>query len=45
MCVVSAVLATLVIVTAVIVEIVVYNVHPEWLNLPWLGNDAIKGEF
>ncbi|XP_055638157.1 uncharacterized protein LOC129776502 [Toxorhynchites rutilus septentrionalis] len=37
MCVVSAVIAALVILTAAIVEIVLYHVQPEWLNLAWFG--------
>ena len=37
MCVVSAVIATLVVLTAVIIEIVFYHLHPEWLNSNWFG--------
>lgn len=37
MCVVSAVIAALVILAAAVVEIVLYHVQPEWLNLAWFG--------
>ncbi|KXJ80521.1 hypothetical protein RP20_CCG024640 [Aedes albopictus] len=43
MCVVSAVIAALVILAAAVVEIVLYHVQPEWLNLAWFGfaNDTV----
>ncbi|ETN58084.1 hypothetical protein AND_010333 [Anopheles darlingi] len=37
MCVVSAVIAALVILAAAIIEIVLYHVQPSWLNLAWFG--------
>ncbi|XP_053697927.1 uncharacterized protein LOC128744742 [Sabethes cyaneus] len=37
MCVVSAVIAALVILAAAVVEIVLYHVQPEWLNPAWFG--------
>ncbi|XP_050088300.1 uncharacterized protein LOC126572750 [Anopheles aquasalis] len=37
MCVVSAVIAALVILAAAVVEIVLYHVQPSWLNLAWFG--------
>ncbi|XP_058820785.1 uncharacterized protein LOC131682973 [Topomyia yanbarensis] len=37
MCVVSAVIAALVILAAAVLEIVLYHVQPEWLNLTWFG--------
>ncbi|XP_055599832.1 uncharacterized protein LOC129749031 [Uranotaenia lowii] len=37
MCVVSAVIAALVILAAAVVEIVLYHVQPDWLNLVWFG--------
>ncbi|XP_065083487.1 uncharacterized protein LOC135705668 [Ochlerotatus camptorhynchus] len=37
MCVVSAVIAALVILAAAVVEIVLYHVQPDWLNLAWFG--------
>ncbi|KAL9707499.1 hypothetical protein quinque_011017 [Culex quinquefasciatus] len=37
MCVVSAVIAALVILAAAVVEIVLYHVQPEWLNVAWFG--------
>ncbi|XP_035781094.1 uncharacterized protein LOC118460689 [Anopheles albimanus] len=40
MCVVSAVIAALVILAAAIVEIVLYHVQPSWLNLAWFGLQA-----
>uniref|UniRef100_A0A182QKN5 Palmitoyltransferase DHHC domain-containing protein n=1 Tax=Anopheles farauti TaxID=69004 RepID=A0A182QKN5_9DIPT len=44
MCVVSAVIAALVILAAAIVEIVLYHVQPVgWLNLAWFGLDVDVG--
>lgn len=40
MCVLSAVIATLVILAACIVELVFYHFKPEWLNL-WTNNDSL----
>ncbi|XP_054742041.1 uncharacterized protein LOC129247123 [Anastrepha obliqua] len=45
MCVVSAVIATVVIVAAVVAQIMLYYVHPEWLSFwhPTAGNGASSG--
>ncbi|XP_058453887.1 uncharacterized protein LOC131431932 [Malaya genurostris] len=37
MCVVSAVIAALVILAAAVLEIALYHVQPDWLNLAWFG--------